>query len=374
MAVFGILISILLPTFQQARADGQFKACRTTLENYGTAMEMYKVDHHEYPLSLDSLAPNYLKELPVCPGKDRSYELQTKESREQFKIVCSSKHPGAEPGSLHYDAKTGVHYVPAKIGWGALTFIAFSFLNLGYLLVVFCSRPIPPKRAGVFLSRYKRLNSASDACWYILSLGLAYGGFFLLKELTGYPILALIGIPLGFVLAWSLTYYGWKVWELLSPAPKRKNESPESDGPALGDGIRSSVILTGWERVAHNLVTIGFPLTTFLCFVCVPIATAVDSSAIRAILLSVAAGALLSFPLYLWGKHWARSLTGRELEWIPGSDLILQHVQGSSRLLGRVDDVDAHGQDHTGYFIKLGNRRYHFKDDKFLVETGLVEP
>jgi len=41
--------------------------CQSRLKNFGTALDMYKIDHKGmYPEKLDKLAPDYFKEVPEC--------------------------------------------------------------------------------------------------------------------------------------------------------------------------------------------------------------------------------------------------------------------------------------------------------------------
>ncbi len=63
------LMSIILPNFVRARAQGRLTACKSNLKNIGTAMEMYSTDNNgKYPTNgMVSLTPNYLKTIPECP-------------------------------------------------------------------------------------------------------------------------------------------------------------------------------------------------------------------------------------------------------------------------------------------------------------------
>ena len=47
-------------------------ACKSNLKNLATACEMYSTDNHSlYPGRLDTLTPNYLKHIPLCPSAQK---------------------------------------------------------------------------------------------------------------------------------------------------------------------------------------------------------------------------------------------------------------------------------------------------------------
>jgi hypothetical protein len=81
-----MLLSLSVPFWRQMlfppRGCGSgTSACKSNLKNIGTALEMYSSDHGgEYPPSLATLSPEYLKRIPECPlaGQDTyspSYNL-----------------------------------------------------------------------------------------------------------------------------------------------------------------------------------------------------------------------------------------------------------------------------------------------------------
>ncbi len=73
-----MLLSLSVPFWRQMlfppRGCGSgTSACKSNLKNIGTALEMYSSDHGgEYPPSLATLSPEYLKRIPECPlaGQD----------------------------------------------------------------------------------------------------------------------------------------------------------------------------------------------------------------------------------------------------------------------------------------------------------------
>jgi prepilin-type N-terminal cleavage/methylation domain-containing protein len=68
IAILGVLIAILLPSFQRARSQGVLTACQSNLKNIATAVELYSVDNeHKYPVSLSDIVPKYFVRIPSCP-------------------------------------------------------------------------------------------------------------------------------------------------------------------------------------------------------------------------------------------------------------------------------------------------------------------
>lgn len=99
LVMAGFLTLILMPNFVLAqgrgkRGYGQLTSCKSNLKNLATALEMYSEDHRgEYPVTLASLTPNYLKVVPNCPRAGRNTYSQTYTSQAQaFTMWCSGHH------------------------------------------------------------------------------------------------------------------------------------------------------------------------------------------------------------------------------------------------------------------------------------------
>ena len=67
--------ALVLPDFWRPRALPHLNACKSNLQNITTGCKSYSTDNGgHYPPSLSLLTPNYLKQLPECPGAyDDSY-------------------------------------------------------------------------------------------------------------------------------------------------------------------------------------------------------------------------------------------------------------------------------------------------------------
>ncbi len=73
VAIIAILVSILVPNFVRARAQGQTSACESNLKEIATALELFQTDNDHYPSSGTVNSNNaelspYLKQTPVDPA------------------------------------------------------------------------------------------------------------------------------------------------------------------------------------------------------------------------------------------------------------------------------------------------------------------
>lgn len=104
----------------RARAQGQLTACKSSLKNIGTAMEMYSEEHDgKYPeeAGLAALVPKYLKTLPECPAAQQmSYTSvfgpKAEGNQEHFEnfyqVQCSGHHHKAVSVDENYPKYNGV--------------------------------------------------------------------------------------------------------------------------------------------------------------------------------------------------------------------------------------------------------------------------
>ena len=108
-------LSLWLSPAPQARSGGFDTACRSNLKNLATGLEMYASDNQgEYPASLASLTPNYLRTIPNCPAArydtySGSYTRTSKPAA--FVVYCSGHHHKAtrrSPNSPYYDSEQGI--------------------------------------------------------------------------------------------------------------------------------------------------------------------------------------------------------------------------------------------------------------------------
>lgn len=120
--------SILAPTVIRARSCSQISACKSNLENIGTALEIFSVDHQgRYPSSLQQLVENrLLREIPSCPsaGSDTySGSYQVSEDLKSYLFCCKGHFHSPErcphhphpPDYPRYDSKDGlIDYPPGR--------------------------------------------------------------------------------------------------------------------------------------------------------------------------------------------------------------------------------------------------------------------
>lgn len=100
----------------RARPQGQLTACKSTLKNIGTALEMYATDNDgRFPLQLQKITPNYLKTLPTCPGSGTDTYSSgyvslapagDSKTPDQYTVVCSSNNHKDAGASLNYPQYT----------------------------------------------------------------------------------------------------------------------------------------------------------------------------------------------------------------------------------------------------------------------------
>lgn len=82
-----VVTAILVPQWQKALEQRNFRECCTNLKSIGTAMENYSTDwagryptvggygSDKEPLDLTILAPTYLTTIPTCPTGARYYAV-----------------------------------------------------------------------------------------------------------------------------------------------------------------------------------------------------------------------------------------------------------------------------------------------------------
>ena len=123
LAILGsciVLAAVLAPNFIRSRSGGRMVACKSSLKNLGTAMEMYSSDWSgKYPSTLAQLTPNYLKTLPECSSVSRvTYKLSTGNTaynsagfEDYYFLWCDSDNHaniGLSPGYPQYDGIQGL--------------------------------------------------------------------------------------------------------------------------------------------------------------------------------------------------------------------------------------------------------------------------
>lgn len=61
IAIIAILAALIFPSFSAAREDARQKSCSSNLREIGLAVQMYRVEEREYPMSLGALLPPSVK-------------------------------------------------------------------------------------------------------------------------------------------------------------------------------------------------------------------------------------------------------------------------------------------------------------------------
>lgn len=93
IAILGVLVAILVPSFQRARAQGVLTACQSNLKNIATAVELYSVDNeHRYPVALSDIVPKYFVKMPTCPSESidtYSTSYMTSTGPDTYTIFCN---------------------------------------------------------------------------------------------------------------------------------------------------------------------------------------------------------------------------------------------------------------------------------------------
>lgn len=86
------LLSLAVRHRLEQKAEDDLRSCKSILKNTATACEMYSTDNAgRYPHSLDQLVPEYLREIPVCPGGESlgpGYHFLSATSPDAFSICC----------------------------------------------------------------------------------------------------------------------------------------------------------------------------------------------------------------------------------------------------------------------------------------------
>lgn len=104
ITIISLLLSILIPTFQRARWQGQLAACQSNERNLATALETYNNPSNGgmYPdtLSVLTVGPSsYINSLPRCPTNvtvDYKYTVDGANKNDAYTLAC-------EGGAHHFE-------------------------------------------------------------------------------------------------------------------------------------------------------------------------------------------------------------------------------------------------------------------------------
>lgn len=372
-----ILAAILVPNFIRARLQGQLTACRSNLGNIATACEMWFDDQSDsYPESLRRLTDNsYLKELPRCPCSDREYNYRLVGDK-GYEIVCPDSKAHRLIKNDNEPRYTGAEglicSLPEEGSWawlwmflrdlgGGVFVVSCAVLSIGSLSM----RPEPPTRVAALLRRSPVLSGLSTLSWFLLVCS-AWTALMWMTSLSPLPL------PLRLLIAcWAsgwvcalLVQGGYRFWHRLSPLERGEVsavQAPIGPRPGLSAGQRQVLLLSPREKWRERFVKVLLPLGLALALVGLPALAPDGTSAARGSLTGLALVAILSWPIFLWAATWARILTRRELEWLPGGDQLLLHSLdgGRVRVLGSVADIEKVVSTQHGYDVYLQGEIYH---------------
>jgi prepilin-type N-terminal cleavage/methylation domain-containing protein len=77
VVIIGILVAIAVPVYSTVTTTVEQKACLANMKAIEAAIETYRVKHGKVPENLSDLwgdSEKILKEEPICPSGDKSYE------------------------------------------------------------------------------------------------------------------------------------------------------------------------------------------------------------------------------------------------------------------------------------------------------------
>lgn len=118
IGVILVISAIIIPNFLRAPHQGRLTACKSSLKNIGTALEMYSTDNAgQYPGNLSEITPNYLHVLPTCAQAGKvTYEYNVSKKPDNYTIWCNGYYH-RECGATNYPQYDGVKGLIEKPGW-----------------------------------------------------------------------------------------------------------------------------------------------------------------------------------------------------------------------------------------------------------------
>lgn len=376
-----ILSVILVPNFIKARELNEFTECKRHLKELGTACEMWSVDHAgHYPERLDLLRTvkangserTYLPSPLTCPRTEQTYRFRLEPLAdtkvEDYQITCpdGTAHglPGDEPryrGTEGLSAGTPSGHL--GVSTAGLSLLG-ALLALGLFGASLARRPEPSPRVAVILDRYPALAWLSCASWFLLVSGTVWA---LMATTWSWPLTTIrliLSCWLSGLIVEGLVRLGYRGWDLLSPRAEGSDNSshdPIGEQPCLRlAGRREVLVPSTQERRLASLISLLLPSLVLLTICLIAVFEPDPALAARSTLIGLALAAMVSFPMALWGKSWARSLTRRELEWVAGSGQLLEHrLDGTrTRVLGSLGDIESVAEVASGYEIVIGGERF----------------
>lgn len=403
-ACLAVSAAILVPNFLNARQKGQLTACKSNLSTIAKACASWADDHDErFPAKLDLLVTTrmkgvpgtYLPRIPECPcwtawreEAARSYRYRVippadPGAFEDLEIVCPDGRahglPENEPayrmskGLIAGKHETHAHRLDLTSNVGTGLALFFSLFSYGTALAM---RPDPIPGVRGLLERSSGLSMLSAACWALLVTAPIAFSLWLTRGYHFFGLRLVLSVWLSGCLAAGLVRLGYWFWDKLTPlAPAEAAPIKMGRKPGLGAGGHLvALVPTPRERRWERAIRLGLP--GFLALGMVLIPALETEPAFRGALLGVAAVAVLSYPIYQWGKMWARIATRREMEWVPGTDQLLEHrLDGARvRVLGTVAAIESVKPADPGYEVCLAGERFWLPDSELARNLALSVP
>ena len=110
----------IVPNFMRARTGSFYTQCQSNCKNMGIALKMYYDDNNgEYPRTLTTLMPDYLRVMPTCAGSgsSRGYieSYQVSEDLKAYTFYCKGRNHfwiGLKKNYPQYSSREGLKARP----------------------------------------------------------------------------------------------------------------------------------------------------------------------------------------------------------------------------------------------------------------------
>ncbi len=117
IAIIGILVAALLPTYVHIKARSRTTTCEENLRNMATTCEIYAQDYDgAYPTSLTITVGTYVQALPTCPsagdlGASYRNGMQTSANPNAYTLWCNGDYhadTGLSPNFPQFISGVGI--------------------------------------------------------------------------------------------------------------------------------------------------------------------------------------------------------------------------------------------------------------------------
>lgn len=343
----------LVPFLQQGLIRAELLRCRTNVKNLGSALTTYGQNHlsegkAQYPGSLSELETDLGHPLPQCPVGG-PYRISFEEPGEEFVVCCSHSamhrlpqgYPrfstsGPEPGPQPLDGPVD------RTCYGLLMAAGLCF----YLLQLPAVREDIPVPASVQRSLEGRLwlRYLDALGWCALGVLCTTAVWFATMSWPSLLPRFLASAIGGSYLARLLARLGWTLWDALLPSAHPcvgKGELHEA--PFLTGGLRAPVVPFIAQRARAMFLGRIMPGVGLATAFLAPLLFAELEHSWQAAGGVFVAVALLVYPLCCPWEIWQTGLFREELEWVPGTGLLLLHSRPGGRpqvkVLGNRSDL-----------------------------------